>query len=269
MTLLGRLNALILSVGMDIKILYSRVLPTGGVTGEVLARGATDTKVWTNVNNVITDLPASKIIVDGTINVNDFAPDSALFDVLDGIYYTVKQKADRETTDFYVSDTKPTTPVVNMKWLDSTDGTLYLYYANGGNPVWVEFAGSWAAEYLNANRIHILGALSDETTPFTAGTAKIKVRAPCPMTDLTLKISLSTPQTSGGLLTVDVNTLGASILTTKLTIDNGSTTSVGAATPYVMLPTVLADDQEVIIDVDSIGDGLAAGLKFTLSGKPA
>jgi hypothetical protein len=65
---------------------------------------------------------------------------------------------------------------------------------------------------------------------------------------------------------VDINESGASILSTKLSIDNSEKTSTTAATPCVISDGALADDAEITIDVDQIGDGTAKGLKITLIG---
>lgn len=109
-------------------------------------------------------------------------------------------------------------------------------------------------------------AASDETTALTTGTAKVTFRMPYAMTVTAVRASLTTAQTSGSILTVDINDGGTTILSTKLTIDNGEKTSVTAATPPVISDTALADDAEITIDIDQVGDGTAKGLKITLIG---
>ena len=109
-------------------------------------------------------------------------------------------------------------------------------------------------------------ACSDETTALTAGTAKITFRMPHAMTVTEVRASLTTAQTSGNIFTVDINEGGASILSTKLTIDNTEKTSTTAATAPVISDASLADDAEITIDIDQIGDGTAKGLKITLIG---
>lgn len=118
-------------------------------------------------------------------------------------------------------------------------------------------------------------ACSDETTALTAGTAKATFRMPYAMTLLSgaagVRASLTTAQATsgaGGLVTVDINESGVSILSTKLTIDNTEKTSTTAATPAVISDTSLADDAEITIDIDQIGDGTAKGLKVWLIGYP-
>lgn len=109
-------------------------------------------------------------------------------------------------------------------------------------------------------------AASDETTALTTGTAKVTFRMPYAMTVTAVRASLTTAQTSGSILTMDINDGGTTILSTKLTIDNGEKTSVTAATPPVISDTTLTDDAEITIDIDQVGDGTAKGLKITLIG---
>jgi hypothetical protein len=84
-----------------------------------------------------------------------------------------------------------------------------------------------------------------------------------------VRASLSTAQASGSIFTVDINEGGTSVLSTKLTIDNTEKTSTTAATPAVISDSALADDAEITIDIDQIGDGTAKGLKVILIGTRA
>lgn len=111
-------------------------------------------------------------------------------------------------------------------------------------------------------------ACSDETTALTAGSAKVTFRMPYAFTLSAVRASLTTAQASGSILTVDINEGGASILSTKLTIDNAEKTSVTAATAAVISDAALANDAEITIDIDQIGDGTAKGLKVYLIGVP-
>lgn len=113
----------------------------------------------------------------------------------------------------------------------------------------------------------IVIACSAEAEALTAGTDKVKLRMPFGFTLTAVRASLSTAQTGGNIFTIDINEGGVSILSTKLTIDNGETTSVDAAAQPVMSDTALADNAEISIDVDQIGDGTAKGLKVTLIGR--
>jgi hypothetical protein len=68
-------------------------------------------------------------------------------------------------------------------------------------------------------------------------------------------------------LIVDINEAGTTILSTKLSIDDGEKSSFSAATPAVISDPALADDAEITIDIDQIGSTVAgAGLKVTLIG---
>ncbi len=109
-------------------------------------------------------------------------------------------------------------------------------------------------------------AASDETTALTTGTAKTTFRMPYGFTLTGVRASLSTAQASGTIFTVDVNESGTSILSTKLTIDNTEKTSTTAAAAAVISDTALANDAEITIDIDQVGDGTAKGLKVYLIG---
>lgn len=109
-------------------------------------------------------------------------------------------------------------------------------------------------------------AASDETTALTTGTAKVTLRLPYAMTLTAVRASLTTAQASGSIFTVDINEGGTTILSTKLTIDNTEKTSTTAATAAVISDAALADDAEITIDIDQVGDGSAKGLKITLIG---
>jgi hypothetical protein len=84
-----------------------------------------------------------------------------------------------------------------------------------------------------------------------------------------VRASLTTAQISGNIFTVDINKNGASILSTKITIDNGEKTSTTAAISPVISDTNIADDAEITIDVDQIGSANATGLKVIIRGTQA
>lgn len=115
-------------------------------------------------------------------------------------------------------------------------------------------------------------AVSDESTALTTGTAKVSFRMPYAFT-LTAGaggITASCNQApTGAVLTVDVNEAGSTILSTKLTIAIGSTTSVGGTAP-VISDVNLAANALMTIDIDQIGSSNAGtGLKVTLIGVKA
>lgn len=110
-------------------------------------------------------------------------------------------------------------------------------------------------------------ACSDETTALATGTGKVTFRMPYAFTVTGVRASLTTAQTSGSIFTVDINESGTTILSTKLTIDNNEKTSTTAATPAVVSDASLADDAEMTVDIDQIGNGTAKGLKIMLIGR--
>ena len=115
-------------------------------------------------------------------------------------------------------------------------------------------------------------ACSDESTALTTGTAKVSFRMPYAFT-LTagaggVRASCNQAPT-GAILTMDINEAGSTILSTKLTIAIGSTTSVGGTDP-VISDVNLADNALMTVDIDQIGSSNAGtGLKITLIGVKA
>ena len=130
-------------------------------------------------------------------------------------------------------------------------------------------AASTYGTIAQAKAEYLVCAASDETTALTTGTAKVTFRMPYAMTLSAVRCSLTTAQTSGSILTVDINEGGTTILSTKLTIDNTEKTSTTAATAAVISDVNLADDAEITIDIDQVGDGTAMGLNITLIGTRA
>lgn len=151
---------------------------------------------------------------------------------------------------------RPAAATSNAGWLyTQTDGEgAGLYRSNG------------SAWQLLANAIAIVIGVGDETTAITTGTGKLAFRMPFAFTLIAVRASLTTAQTSGAIFTINVKESGATIFSTKPTIDNAEKTTTTAATPSVLSDTALADDAEITIDVDQVGDGTAKGLKVTLIG---
>ena len=115
-------------------------------------------------------------------------------------------------------------------------------------------------------------ACGDEISAIAAGTSKVTFRMPYAFKLAEVRASLTTAQAAnggGGIFTVDINEGGATVLSTKLTIDNTEKTSKTAATSAVISDADLADDAEITIDVDQVGDGSAKGLKVYLIGYAA
>ena len=142
------------------------------------------------------------------------------------------------------------------------DGTELVYLGQGGDDAVTTMDDIKRFVSLQS----IIVAASDETTVLTTGAAKVTFRMPYAFTLAAVRASLTTAQASGSIFTVDINEGGTTILSTKLTIDNTEKTSTTAATPAVISDTFLADDAEITIDIDQVGDGIAKGLKVALIG---
>jgi hypothetical protein len=161
--------------------------------------------------------------------------------------------------------------------LDDNEDVATVFY-NSSLAKWV-VTNCWNGKSQTPENITV--AASDETTPITATAGKVKWRMPYAFTVTAVRCSLSTAQNTtgaGSIFTVDVNEGDAdldggnpvSILSTKVTLDDDETTSVTAAAAAVISDSALADNAEMSIDVDGIGDSAdAAGLKCSLIGKQA
>lgn len=112
----------------------------------------------------------------------------------------------------------------------------------------------------------IIVPASDEKTPLTAGVAKVTFNMPYGFTLTAVKANVSTAPTGSGI-TVDINEDGSPVLSTKITIDAGETSSLDAGTQPVISDASLAADSTITIDIDGVGSTIAgAGLKVTLIG---
>lgn len=112
--------------------------------------------------------------------------------------------------------------------------------------------------------------IGDETTPLTTGLkATFRWRNTGLATQIYIDASLTTAQASGATkVTIDVKKNGTSMFSTKLTFDNGETSTWTASVPSVLsgTPSINIDD-EITIFVDAIQSGsAAAGLKVAISG---
>jgi len=120
---------------------------------------------------------------------------------------------------------------------------------------------------VNSIPVSIQLAISDETTALTTGTSKLTFRMPHAMTLTEVRASLTGAGSTSGTTTFDINEGGVSVLSTKLTIDFGDTTSVGATTPAVISDSALADDSVITVDIDAVTGGAdETGGKITLIG---
>ena len=146
------------------------------------------------------------------------------------------------------------------------DGTNIVNLGIGSaNQKLVVNSGATAPEWVNNTESFIV-AVSDETSDLTTGTAKVTFRIPYAFTLTEVRASVTTAPTDATVI-VDINEGGATILSTKLSIDSGETTSTTAATAAVISDTTLADDAEITFDIDQVGSTVAgAGLKVALIG---
>jgi hypothetical protein len=124
------------------------------------------------------------------------------------------------------------------------------------------------AEIETAGKLEVWGgALSDETTVLTTGTAKLTFHIPYGFEITAVLITVGTVGTGVALVTVDINDDGSTILSTKLTIDASEKTSATATTPAVLSATTVAANSIITCDIDTVDtDNLAAGLKVYITG---
>lgn len=133
-------------------------------------------------------------------------------------------------------------------------------------------AGVTSANSLPLDQLAAIGAVErevyipvgDEATAIATGVGKAILRLPYAFTVNAVYASLGTASSSG-LVTVDVNEAGTSILSTKLTIDQSELTSTTAAAAAVISDTKIAANAEISVDIDGAGTG-AKGLKVWLVG---
>lgn len=113
----------------------------------------------------------------------------------------------------------------------------------------------------------IIVAVTGEAVAVAGGLAKLTFRMPYAFTLTGVRASLVAASSSGSVV-IDINEGAGTVLSTKLSIDQGEKTSTTAASAAVISDAALADDAEITIDVDSAGTG-AAGLKVVLLGRRA
>lgn len=194
---------------------------------------------------------------------------------------------------FHAGNSRPSYAIPGLAWINSTDGNAWVVEVFNGtvdisigtldniNGVFIPAGGGTVSTIVGGSGIIIddsdpanpvvslkpvpIGvAASDEISDLTTGTAKVTFRMPHALTLTAVRASVSTASSSG-LITVDINKNGTTVLSTKLTIDANEKTSVTAATPPVISVSSFSDDDEVTIDIDGAGTG-AKGLKVWLIG---
>ena len=144
-------------------------------------------------------------------------------------------------------------------------------YNNGVNREELIPVSILAAALKTINRVNdpIILLVGDETTPQTVADDKLTVRMPYAFTLTDVRASLATAPTDADFV-VDITEGGTTILSTLLTIDATDKASTTSAAPVVISDPDLADDAEIVINVDQIGSTVAgAGLKVYLIGYAA
>ena len=146
--------------------------------------------------------------------------------------------------------------------LEVEAGSNGLFYTDGSANGLVQAAGGSNLESIGIS-------VTDETTAIAStGSTFVTFRMPYAFSLTEVRANVNGATTTG-TLTVDINEGGVSILSTKLTIDATEKTSTTAATPAVISDAALADDAEITVDLDGVGDGTATGLKIWLIGTRA
>lgn len=146
----------------------------------------------------------------------------------------------------YVAPEKPRDGMVVL-----ADGATWNPGSGAG--MYLRLGGAWVKLGAGPETWGI--ACGGETEAPTAGTNKYRLRLPYAAQLISVHASLNVAQTSGSVWTVDINDDGASMLSTKLTVDNGERTSATAATPAVISASTIAADSEISIDFDAAGTG--------------
>lgn len=216
-----------------------------------------------------------------TQHANPVAADSdGWFDPIylsDAITYRFVLKTAGGTT---VWDVDPYTMPVVLTTEDVQDIVGAMIVGGGGNVAGAYDDGAGTVDldgdFDTAKPIEsLIIAITETATAVAAGVKQFSFRMPYAMTVSEVRASLDTGQTSGTTLKVDVNEAGTSILgATKLTFDNGQESTGTAAQSGITITNLssvadasLADNAEMTIDVDAIGDGTAKGLCVTLIGR--
>lgn len=103
---------------------------------------------------------------------------------------------------------------------------------------------------------HMTVVMGASATDIAVATGVVTFRMPYDFTLTEVRGSVVTAPVGSGII-VDVNESGTSVLSTKLTIDAGDTSSITATTPAVISDADIADDAEITFDIDQIGSTTA------------
>lgn len=97
--------------------------------------------------------------------------------------------------------------------------------------------------------------LTDKTTALSVSTPDQDFYAPYDFTLTAVQGGSSTPQASGSVLTINVKANGVGILSTKITTDNGESTSITCATQPVISAPSLNKGDKLTFPIDQVGTG--------------
>ena len=189
---------------------------------------------------------SSLIYTDGTAN--------GLLATSSGLFNNLAATAAPTTTD---DDSDGYT--VGSMWADVTADKVYFCIdATTSAAVWAE-VGATATE-------SFITACSDDSTEVITATGKGVFFMPYAFTVTEVIAGAANPPT-GSVMTLDINEDGTSILSTKITIDDGESTSVTAATPPVISDASIAKGAKITVDFDGVGSTFGgAGIQVTLVG---
>jgi hypothetical protein len=112
-----------------------------------------------------------------------------------------------------------------------------------------------AADFVKLRERRVSMSCSDLITVITTGTTKAYYDFGAAFTITSVRATIMTAQTSGTVVTIDINEANTTILSTPITIDNNETSSATAATPAVISDTAIAANARVTIDFDAVGTG--------------
>ena len=234
-------------VDADIKTLSLPASTTISVFGASLVDDATATAARVTLGSVIgTDVQAHSAVLDGTTASYTTAEETKLAGV--EALADVTDLANITTAGAFLASS---VSAFGATLVDDADAATALATLGAVN------AALFPSE--------IILAASDEITAIVAATGAMQFRMPYAMTGTSIRASVGSATTTG-IVTVDVNIGGATVLSTKVTLDATEKTSQTAATASVLSDTAWADDEIVTVDVDGAGDGTATGLKVTLIG---